>query len=91
MRDIPVFEGRPQPSSTALPSTAESIQKTAILPLISSKIGKQTTIFTDGFKTYDGPVDLGYKKHCRVHHGKNKFSRKEEDGIKNHINGIESF
>ena len=69
----------------------KNCSKTAILPLISSKIGKQTTIFTDGFKTYDGLVDLGYKKHYRVHHGKNEFSRKEEDGIKNHINGIENF
>ena len=65
--------------------------KTAILPLIRLKIDKQTTVFTDGFKTYDSPVDLGYKKHCRVLHGKNKFSRKEEEGIKNHINGIENF
>jgi len=39
-------------------------------------------------------VDLGYKKHYRVHHGKNEFSKKEKKGkkkIKNHINGIENF
>ena len=64
--------------------------KTEILPLISSKIGKRTTVFTDGFKTYDSLVDLGYKKHYRVRHGKNEFAKKN-GRIKNHINGIENF
>ena len=64
--------------------------KTEILPLIRSKISKKTTVFTDGFKTYDSLVDLGYKKHYRVHHGKNEFSKKK-GRIKNHINGIENF
>ena len=64
--------------------------KTEILPLIRSKISKKTTVFTDGFKTYDSLVDLGYKKHYRVHHGKNEFSKKKGK-IKNHINGIENF
>ena len=50
--------------------------KTEILPLISSKISKQTIVFTDGFKTYDSLVDLGYKRHYRVHHGKNEFFQK---------------
>ncbi len=34
----------------------------------------------------DGLVDLGYKKHYRVHHGANEFAKG-----KRHINGIESF
>ncbi len=33
---------------------------------------------------------MGYKKHYRVHHGKNEFS-KAEGKVKNHINGIENF
>ena len=33
---------------------------------------------------------MGYKKHYRVHHGKNEFAKKEKK-IKNHINGIENF
>ena len=52
--------------------------KTEILPLISSKISKRTTVFTDGCKTYDSLMDLGYKKHYRVHHGKNEFVKKKE-------------
>ena len=35
---------------------------------------------------YNGLVDFGYKKHFRVHHGKNEFARGNP-----HINGIESF
>ena len=64
--------------------------KEEILPLIRSKISKGTTLFTDGFKIYDSLVDLGYKRHYRVHHGKNEFSRREGK-IRNHINGIENF
>ena len=69
----------------------KNCSKQEILPLISSKIGKRTTVFTDGFKTYDSLVDLGYKKHYRVHHGKNEFAKKEKKKIRNHINGIENF
>ena len=68
----------------------KNCSKTEILPLISSKISKKTIVFTDGFKTYDSLVDMGYKKHYRVRHGKNEFARKEK-GIRNHINGIENF
>ena len=64
--------------------------KDVILPLISKKITKDSVLFTDGFKTYDGLVDMGYRKHYRVHHGKNEFSKKQGD-IRNHINGIENF
>ena len=60
------------------------------MSLINKKVNKDTVIFTDKFKTYDSLVDLGYKKHYRVHHGKNEFAKKEKK-IKNHINGIENF
>ena len=68
----------------------KNCSKNEILPLINTKIDKGTIIFTDGFKTYDSLVDLGYKKHYRVHHGNNEFSKKAGK-IKNHINGIENF
>ena len=64
--------------------------KEVILPLIGAKINKDVTLFTDGFRTYDALVDLGYKKHYRVHHGNNEFSQKTGK-IRNHINGIENF
>ena len=67
-----------------------NVLKTEILPLISSKISNKVRVFTDGFKTYDELVDMDYKKHYRVHHGKNEFAKKEKR-IRNHINGIENF
>ncbi len=45
-----------------------------------------TIIHSDSWRGYNGLVDLGYKKHFRVQHGKNEFVRG-----KTHINGIESF
>ena len=62
-----------------------------IIPLINQRISKSAIVYTDGFKTYDGLVNMGYKKHYRVHHGKNEFAKKEKKNIKNHINGIENF
>ena len=47
----------------------------------------ESVIHTDGWRGYDGLVDLGYEKHFRVNHGDNEFS----SGFGNHINGIESF
>jgi len=57
-----------------------------LLPIIREKVTEDSVVYTDGFKTYDGLVDLGYKKHYRIRHGKNEFA----DG-RNHINGIENF
>ncbi len=61
-----------------------------LIPLISNRISKSATVYTDGFKSYDGLVNMGYKKHYRVYHGKNEFATKRGN-VKNHINGIESF
>ena len=61
----------------------------SILPIIRWKIGTDdidTEINTDGWKAYDGLVDVWYEKHYRVHHGKNEFARGKQ-----HINWIESF
>jgi hypothetical protein len=48
--------------------------------------GVESVIHSDGWRGYNGLVDFGYKKHFRVHHGKNEFVRGNS-----HINGIESF
>ena len=50
------------------------------------KVDLDSVVYTDGFKTYDGLVNFGYKKHYRVKHGDNEFA----DG-RSHINGIENF
>ena len=76
----------------------KNCSQTVLLPIISKRIGKASTVYTDGFKSYDSLVNMGYKKHYRVHHGKNEFAKKEKVKIKgkklqvkNHINGIENF
>lgn len=57
-----------------------------LLPIIQGKTDTDAVIYSDGFKTYDGLVNFGYKKHFRVKHGENQFAVGH-----NHINGIENF
>ena len=50
------------------------------------RVELESIIHSDGWRGYDGLVDLGYQKHFRVQHGNNEFANKHS-----HINGIESF
>ena len=54
--------------------------------VIRGRVDLESVIHSDGWRGYNGLVDLGYRKHFRVNHGKNEFVRG-----KSHINGIESF
>jgi len=54
--------------------------------VIRGKVSIESIIHSDGWRGYDGLVDVGYEKHFRVRHGKNEFVRGNA-----HINGIESF
>ena len=54
--------------------------------VIRGKVDVGSVIHSDGWRGYNGLVDFGYKKHFRVHHGKNEFVRGNS-----HINSIESF
>jgi len=56
-----------------------------LMPIIKGKILTDTTIYTDGWRSYDSLVLNGYK-HYRILHHENEFARG-----KNHVNGIESF
>lgn len=56
-----------------------------LMPIIRGQIIEKSTVYTDGWKSYDGLVLNGYK-HYRIHHHENEFARG-----KNHVNGIESF
>lgn len=60
--------------------------KAALQKVIRGHISIDSVIHSDGWRGYNGLVDLGYAKHLRVHHGKNEFARGSR-----HINGIESF
>ena len=57
-----------------------------LLPIIEEKISKDSILYSDCWRSYDGLVDYGYKQHYRVQHSDNQFA----DG-RNHINGIENF
>lgn len=59
--------------------------KAQLLPILQGKAVQGSTIYSDGWKAYDGLILNGYD-HYRVHHHENEFARG-----KNHINGIESF
>ena len=62
-------------------------KKKTLQKLILGRISRESVIYSDGWRGYNGLVDVGYDKHYRVHHGNNEFAR--PGGI--HINGIESF
>ena len=62
-------------------------KKKTLQAVIKGKIDKSAVIYSDGWRGYDGLVDVGYDKHFRVNHGNNEFSKGH--GI--HINGIENF
>ena len=60
--------------------------KTTLQAIIRGHVDPDTVIHSDGWRGYDGLVDIGFDKHFRVHHGENEFASGER-----HINGIESF
>jgi len=62
-------------------------KKETLRGIILGKVSSDSIIHTDGWRGYDGLVDVGYDKHFRVNHGEDEFSK----GDGNHINGIESF
>jgi transposase-like protein len=62
------------------------VKKQSLQAIIRGKVDIGSIIHSDGWRGYDGLVDVGYEKHFRVHHGKSEFVRG-----KSHINGIEAF
>jgi transposase-like protein len=62
------------------------VKKTTLRKAIRGKVGPDTIVHSDGWRGYDGLVDVGYARHLRVNHGDDQFV----DG-RSHINGIESF
>jgi transposase-like protein len=61
-------------------------KKTTLQAIIRGRVSVEAVIHSDGWRGYDGLVDVGYAKHYRVHHGQNEFANELS-----HINGIESF
>jgi transposase len=61
-------------------------QKKTLQAIIRGKIDVSAMVNTDGWRGYDGLVDVGYDRHFRVRHGRDEFVQGAS-----HINGIESF
>lgn len=55
--------------------------------IIEQIVSDNAEINSDGWKGYDGLVDVGYYKHYRVNHSKDEFS----DLCGHHVNGIENL
>ena len=82
---IPVF-GMLKRGDKVYTQIVRNCSLSEIMPIIKGKAAEEAIIYTDGFRTYDGLADYGYKKHYRVKHGENEFAKGQ-----NHINGIENF
>lgn len=65
----------------------EDCSKATLLAAIRGKVDIRSVVHSDGWAGYDGLVDMGYKKHPRVDHGRHEFSSRRVRG--NHINGID--
>jgi transposase-like protein len=61
-------------------------RKATLQAIIRGRVALESVIHSDGWRGYDGLVDVGFARHLRVEHGNNEFGF----GTR-HINGIESF
>ncbi len=50
-------------------------KRASLQAIIRGKVELAATIHTDGFRSYDGIVHMGYKKHYRVRHDRDEFAR----------------
>ncbi|MFH1543068.1 MAG: IS1595 family transposase [Patescibacteria group bacterium] len=63
----------------------KNCKREQLIPIIEGKVLEGSTIYSDGWKSYDGLILNGYD-HYRVYHSNDEFVRG-----KAHVNGIESF
>lgn len=63
----------------------KNCSKQQLMPIIQGKVLEGSTVYSDGWKAYDGLLLNGYD-HYRVFHSADEFARG-----KSHVNGIEAF
>ncbi len=63
----------------------KNVQAKTLQRIIRGKVNFDATIYTDGFRSYDSIVHLGYQKHFRIYH-QESYGKGDV-----HINGIEGF
>lgn len=81
--------GLPERGGKVYTRTVPDVTRGTSMQVIEGKVSEDSIMRTDGFASYDGLVDWGYKHHYRVSRGENEFVERGNPG--NHINGIESF
>ncbi len=62
------------------------VQKKTLQAIIGGRVALDSVIHSDGWRGYNGLVDVGYSKHLRINHSEDVFAIGDI-----HINGIESF
>ena len=83
---MPVFGIKKREDGKVYTQIIKNASKQELLPIIRRLVSKKnTTIYTDKWKSYDGLVLDGYK-HKRINHSKSYSNRKGT-----HVNGIENF
>ena len=60
--------------------------KATLQAVIRGRVTLDSVIYSDGWRGYNGLVDVGYGKHFRIDHGRNEFAKGST-----HVNGIEGF
>ena len=63
-----------------------NVQKKTLQNIIRGRVSLDSVIHSDGWRGYNGLVDVGYSKHLRINHSDDVFAVGDI-----HINGIESF
>lgn len=63
----------------------KNCSKGQLMPIIQGKVLEGSTVYSDGWRAYDGLLLNGYD-HYRVFHSDDEFARG-----KSHVNGIEAF
>jgi len=63
-----------------------NVQQRTLQGVIRGRVRVDSVSHSDGWRGYNGLVDMGYQKHLRVHHGADEFVSSTS-----HINGIEAF
>lgn len=83
---VPVFGIKKRDDGTVYTQIIENASKARLLPIVKRLVtSKDSIVYTDKWRGYDGLVFDGYK-HFRVNHSKQYSNRKGT-----HINGIENF
>lgn len=83
---VPVFGIKKREDGTVYTQIIKNASRATLFPIVRRLINqKDSVVYTDGFKSYDGLVFDGYE-HKRINHSKTYSNRKGT-----HINGIENF